>query len=449
MRGFAPALYWQKPPAPAGGASLSIKIMHKVIADLHIHSRFSRACSKQLTVPNLAKWAEIKGINILSTADFTHPEWLKELKDNLIDNGHGLFKLNSGDYPDTHFILSTEVSCIYKKGDKTRRLHICVLMSSFKAVEKFNKTLEDRGKNLKSDGRPILGMDAKEIVDIALNADEKVLIIPAHIWTPWFAVLGSKSGFDSIEECFDDYTRYIYAVETGLSSDPFMNWRVSSLDKFLLVSDSDAHSMENLGREANVMQLEEFSYNEFYEVIKSKDKNKFLYTIEFYPEEGKYHYDGHMKCKVCFSPQETKKNKGICPVCKKPLTIGVMNRVIELADRTENDVEKIKDKFIPYKSLVPLKEIISEVEQVGSKSKRVNNIYLELIKKGKSEFNILLNLDYSRLEAIASKGIVEAIKRVREGKVKLIPGFDGQYGKVKIFSEQEARKLKGEQKRLF
>ena len=420
----------------------------KVIADLHIHSRFSRACSPQLTILNIAKWAEIKGIDIVATSDFTHPQWLAEIKENLKDNGHGLFVLKNNEYK-THFILSTEVSCIYKRGDKCRRLHICVLFPSIKSVEKFNNALEKLGKNLKSDGRPILGLDSREIADIALTADEKVLIIPAHIWTPWFAMFGSKSGFDSAEECFGKYTKHIYAVETGLSSDPPMNWMVSDLDKFVLVSNSDAHSMENLGREANAFMLDEFSYEEIYNVLKNKDKKKFLYTIEFYPQEGKYHYDGHMKCQTSFSPAETKKNKGICPVCKKPLTIGVMNRVMELADRTAEDVEKIKNKFIPYKSLIPLKEIIGEIESVGSKSKKVNNIYLNLIKKGKSEFNILLNIDIERLKNIGGKVLAEAIKRMRQGQVHLKPGYDGEYGVVKVFNEKEIKELKGEQKSLF
>ena len=420
----------------------------KLIADLHIHSRFSRACSPQLTILNIAKWAEIKGIDIVATSDFTHPGWLKEIKENLKDNGQGLFVLKNGEYQ-THFILSTEVACIYKRGDKCRRLHICVLFPSIKAVEKFNNALEKLGKNLKSDGRPILGLDAREIVDIALRADERALIIPAHIWTPWFAMFGSKSGFNSAEECFGEYTKHIYAVETGLSSDPAMNWLVSDLDKFVLVSNSDAHSMENLGREANAWDLEEFSYDEIYNLLKNKDKSKFLYTIEFYPQEGKYHSDGHLKCQTFFNPQETKKNKGICPVCKKPLTIGTMNRVMELADRTEVDVEKIKNKFIPYKSLIPLKEIIGEIESVGSKSKKVDRIYQELIKKGKNEFNILLDIELEELKNISGDIIAEAIKRMRAGKVYLQPGYDGKYGIVKVFNEKEIGKLKGQQEHLF
>lgn len=420
----------------------------QVITDFHIHSRFSRACSKQITIPNLAKWAEIKGIDILSTADFTHPQWLQEIKDNLKDNGRGLFVLKNNKYK-THFILSTEVSCIYKRGDQCRRLHVCIMFSSIQAVEKFNKELEKLGKNLRSDGRPILGMDVREVADLALQASEEALIIPAHIWTPWFAMFGSKSGFNSAKECWGEYLKHIYAVETGLSSDPLMNWLVSDLDKFVLVSNSDAHSLENLGREANLFDLENFSYQEIYQALKNKDKEKFLYTIEFYPQEGKYHYDGHLKCKISFSPQETEKNKGICPVCKKPLTIGVMNRVMELADRTEVEIKKIKDKFIPYKSLIPLKEIIGEIENVGSKSKKVDNIYQQLIKKGKNEFNILLNIKIEELKNIGGQVFAEAIKRMRAGQVHLQSGFDGQYGVVKVFNEKEIKELRGEQKSLF
>lgn len=423
--------------------------MEKVIADLHIHSRFSRACSKQITIENLSNWAQIKGIDILSTSDFTHPKWLEEIKSTLEDNGNGLFTLKNKSSK-THFILSTEISCIYKKDDKTRRLHLCILLSNLDSVDKFIKILESKGKNLKSDGRPILGIDAKSIVDIALSCDEKALIIPAHIWTPWFAILGSKSGFDSIEECFEDYTKYIYALETGLSSDPYMNWFVSSLDKFLLISNSDAHSLENLGREANAMMLENFSYNEIYETIKNKNKEKFLYTIEFYPEEGMYHYDGHRNCKIFYDPQQTKKYKNICPVCKKPLTIGVLNRVMQLADRNESDVKKIRNNFIPYKSLVPLKNIISEIENVGKNSKKINTIYFDLIKKGKNEFNILLDASYEEIKKISNnEKLSEAIHKMRNGNINITPGYDGVYGKVKIFSEEEKESITTKQNKLF
>jgi len=420
----------------------------KVITDLHIHSRFSRACSPQLTILNIAKWSKIKGIDIVSTSDFTHPQWLSEIKENLEDNGKGLFVLKNGEYK-THFILSTEVSCIYKRGDKCRRLHICILFPKIKSVEKFNNALEKLGKNLKSDGRPILGLDVRDIVDIALEADEKALIIPAHIWTPWFAMFGSKSGFNSVEECFGKYTKYIYAMETGLSTDPLMNWMVSDLDKFLLVSNSDAHSLENLGREANVWELDNFSYDEIYNLFKNKNKNKFLYTIEFYPEGGKYHSDGHLKCGTFFNPQETKRNKGICPVCKKPLVIGTMNRVMELADRSLKDIEKIRNKFVPYKSLIPLKEIIGEIERVGPKSKKVDKIYQELIGKGNNEFNILLNISIDDLKIIGGEIFAEAIKRMRAGQIYLQPGYDGKYGTIKVFNEEELKNIRGEQKTLF
>ena len=416
----------------------------RYIADLHIHSKYSRACSKDLELPKIDHWAKIKGIQIVGTADWTHPFWLKHLKENLAEDGSGILKLKGVD-DSTLFMLTTEISCIYSQGDKVRRLHICLFVPDFKTVDKINEAFIKRKVNLSSDGRPIMGLHADEVAKIVLDINPKVLVIPAHAWTPWFSVFGSYSGFDSLQDCFGETSKYIYSIETGLSSDPPMNWRLSALDKITLVSNSDAHSPANLGREANVFEIpeNELSYDEIYRIIKKKDKKRFLYTIEFFPEEGKYHWDGHAKCQIQFSPAQSKKNKGICPVCKKPLTIGVLNRVEQLADRAEG----FKPDTIPYKSLVPLPEIIAEVVKVGKNSKKVNEIYQQLIKKGGNEFIILLDLPESELLRIAEPEIVSAIKNVREGKINVSPGYDGIYGVVKVFSDKQ--KIKPEQKALF
>ncbi len=416
----------------------------KIIADLHIHSKYSRACSKELELPVIAEWCKKKGVDVVATGDFTHPAWFKHLKEDLVADGKGLYDLKGGDGK-VKFFCSTEISCIYSQGGRGRRLHIMVFAPSLQVVEKINKELEARGCNLKSDGRPIIGLSAKELAELVFEISEECMIVPAHAWTPWFAIFGSKSGFDSLEECFEELTPKIYAIETGLSSDPPMNWRLSALDKITLISNSDAHSPSNIAREANVFQLEEVSYKNICEAIKTGDPKKFLYTIEFYPEEGMYHYDGHRACGVSFSPEETKKYNGTCPQCKKPLTIGVLNRVDNLADRIPGEGSENK---IPFKSLVGLDDVIAEALDVkGRKSKTVQREYENLISRGQSEFNILLNLSYEELGKITSPQIVEGIKRNREGKVFIEPGFDGQYGVVKLFSPEEKKIAK--QKKLF
>lgn len=424
----------------------------RYIADLHIHSKYSRACSPQLTLENIDQYCAIKGVDLVATADFTHPAWFKEIKNKLVEDTPGIYKLKGSVNP-TRFLLSTEVSCIYSQGgprqnggaSKVRRLHLVILAPSVEVVEKIIQSLTRYGAKLASDGRPILGMSAKRLAEIVFDASSECMLIPAHAWTPWFAIFGSKSGFDSVRECFEEYTDKIYAIETGLSSDPPMNWRLSALDKYTLVSNSDAHSLPNIGREANVFDLSELTYAQVTETIKQKDRTRFLFTIEFYPEEGIYHYDGHRDCKISFKPAETKKHKGICPVCKKPLTIGVLYRVEELADRPEGFVPP---DAIPYKSLVELDKIIAEALNIKSRqSKQVQAEYSQLVKKGQSEMNVLLNLTYEELSAIAHPKIVEGIKRMREGKLIIAPGFDGQYGKVEIFSpEEREQKL---QKSLF
>jgi len=396
-----------------------------------------------MDLDSLDKWAKIKGIKVLGTGDFTHPEWLKHLKEKLEPGEPGLFKLKKQD-SQTRFILTTEISCIYTKNQRVRKVHIILFVPSFEVVEKINAQLGWIG-NLKSDGRPILGLDAKELAKIAINTSEDCLVVPAHAWTPWFAIFGSKSGFDSIEECFDEYSKYIYAIETGLSSDPAMNWRLSALDKVALISNSDCHSPQKIGREANVFDTE-VSYKSIIDAIKTKDPKKFLYTIEFYPEEGKYHFDGHRICGIKLSPKETKKYNGICPVCGKPLTVGVLNRVEELADREEGFNP---ENAIPFKSLVPLEEIIADVIGQNTGTKEVEKDYEDLIKKFGSEFNILLEADREELEKSGLPEIVEGIIRARDGKVSKEPGYDGVYGKIKVFSHIKEKKDFFKQSTLF
>jgi uncharacterized protein (TIGR00375 family) len=421
------------------------------ILDLHLHSKYSRATSKNLDLENINKSALIKGIDVVAAPDFTHPAWFKEMQSKLEKQDNGLYKLKEIEQS-VWFMPVTEIACIFRKNDKTRRLHLMIFMPDFEAVVKFNLALEKRGAKLKSDGRPILGMDAKEILKIMMDISPDAMMVPAHAWTPWFAIFGSKSGFDTISECFDELAPEIRAIETGLSSDPPMNWRLSQLDNITLISNSDAHSPANLGREANVFELnpDELNYQEIIRIIKEGDKKKFKFTIEFFPEEGMYHFDGHRDCNIQFSPQESKKHKNICPVCKKPLTIGVMQRVDNLADRPETPHLFSKGEgFIPYESLVPLREIISEVMQKGKATKTVQATYDDLIRKGKNEFNILLNLNFDELKEIVNPEIAEAIKRVRERKLIINPGYDGVYGTVKIFSDKEREKMKPKQAALF
>jgi len=410
----------------------------KIIADLHVHSKYSRATSFTTDLENLDKWAQIKGINVLGTGDFTHPQWFLQLKEKLKPTEQGLFTL-AGSSTGTRFLLSSEISCIYSKNNKTRKIHLIVLSPSLEIVEKINSQLGSIG-NIKSDGRPILGLDAKELAKIILNISSDCVIIPAHIWTPWFSLFGSKSGFDSIEECFEEYSKYIFMAETGLSSNPQMNWRLSALDKVSLISNSDAHSPAKIGREANVFNTD-LNYFSIINAIRSKDPNKFLYTIEFFPEEGKYHYDGHRLCNVSFSPEETRKHKNICPVCKKPLTIGVLNRVEELSDRS---IDFKPAQAIPFKSLISLEKIIMESLGVKSATKEVAKQYQSLINHFQNELEILLNIPKTDLEKVSLPEIVEGIIRVREEKILIEPGYDGVFGKIKIFSQSERKNISGQ-----
>jgi len=417
----------------------------KIIADLHIHSKYSRATSKQMEPIALDFWARKKGIDLIATGDFTHPKYLVELKEQLSEDGSGFLTLKNTDAK-VKFILSGEISCIYTDKGKTRRIHLLILAPDFVTVEKINNALTELKCNLKSDGRPIVGLTAKRVAQICFDANEKTMVIPAHIWTPWFSVFGSKSGYDSLEECFEELTPKIFAAETGLSSDPAMNWRLSALDRITLISNSDAHSPANLGREANVFEFESFNYEELRDVLKNKDKNKFLYTIEFFPQEGKYHYDGHAVCKFSCSPDENKKkHHDVCPVCKKKLTIGVEHRVVDLADR---ELGFVPQNIISFKSIIPLQEIIAESMNKRKSCKGVGVLYEEMTNK-RSEFEILLEMNEKEIELISNKTIAAAIFRMRSGKVFAQAGYDGEYGVIKVFSEKENEARSALQKNLF
>ncbi len=435
------------------------------ITDLHIHSKYSRATSGQMCLEELDRWADDKGILVMATGDFTHPLWFHEIKTKLDPAEPGLFKLKpefkrptiKGDYAKTRFLLSVEISSIYSKNEKVHRIHNLVFAPSMETAEKINARLGALG-NIRSDGRPILGLDAERLLKIVLEIDSKAVVIPAHAWTPWFSLYGSMSGFDSMEECFGDYAKEIFAIETGLSSDPAMNSRLSALDDVALISNSDSHSLPKIGREANIFDAE-LSYEGIIEAIRSGAPNnyqketghKFISTVEFFPEEGKYHYDGHRNCEICFSPEETKKSKGICPKCGRPLTVGVMNRVDALADGKDRYETKgfLKEApgRVPYYNLIPLDEIIAEVYGVGAGSKKAKDTYVELIKKFGSELKILLKTESSEIEAAGFSDVARGVSMMRTGKVEIRPGYDGEYGIVKI-PRAEAEKKK-EIKTLF
>ncbi|MBU2512596.1 endonuclease Q family protein [bacterium] len=415
----------------------------KFIADLHVHSSFSRATSKKSDLPGLAGWAVVKGIKVVATGDFTHPGWLTYLKTNLTPAEPGLFKLKENKippvFPDVlsqfdpvRFILTSEISCIYKKGGQIRKIHVVLYAPDFESVEKINFKLSTIG-NLKADGRPILGLDVKHLMEILLEQCPQGFMIPAHIWTPWFSLFGSKSGFDSIEECFEDLTEHIFALETGLSSDPEMNRRISSLDRFTLVSNSDCHSPSKLGREANLFETD-LDFFSIREALKNPYSNGFKGTIEFYPEEGKYHFDGHRKCGICLEPAETIKLNNLCPVCQKPLTVGVMHRVLDLADRDQPVYPEGQTDFF---NLIPLTEVFSEILRVGVNTKTVLKEYQRAINLFGPELSILQDIPIEEINHRHSSILAEAIKRLREGTVIKNPGYDGQFGVVRLFSENE------------
>ncbi len=415
------------------------------IGDFHIHSHFSLATSKQLIPEYLDYWAKIKGIKVVGTGDFTHPGWLKELKEKLEPAEPGLYKLKKEykipiDIPDLNpadtevrFILTTEISNIYKKYDKVRKVHNVIFAPCFETAEKIQRKLTGMEFNITSDGRPILGLDSRDLLELSLNEDENIFFVPAHIWTPWFSAMGSKSGFDTIDECYDDLAGHIHAVETGLSSDPPMNWACSSLDKYTLIANSDAHSPEKLGRNANLFNTD-IAYKPIIDAMKNGDPEKFMGTIDFFPQEGKYHYDGHRKCNVCWTPLETLHNKGVCPVCNSIVTVGVMSRVAQLADR-DNVLER-KNRH-PFYSLIPLKEILSEITGNSKTSQKINKLYFSLLNKAGSEFNLLLHLPIDQISKIGNEVLTEGITRMRDREVIVNHGFDGQYGEIRLFRKEE------------
>ena len=401
--------------------------MGQFIADFHIHSKYSRATSREMDIPHLDRYAKMKGIQLLGTADFTHPEWLRELKESLEDCGNGLYK-----HGETHFILSAEVCNNFRKDLKGKRIHNIIFAPSFDVVDRISSELSRFGK-LASDGRPNLALAAKDLVKLVLDISQDCLVVPAHAWTPWFSLFGANAGFDAIEDCFEEETEHIYAIETGLSSDPAMNWRLSALDRFALMSNSDSHSPSRIGREANVFDTQ-LDYFEIMKAMKNKDKEHFLHTVEFFPQEGKYHYDGHRKCNVRLAPSESIQNYDTCPICGRKVTIGVMHRVEILADRPEGFVP---EGAIPGKHLVPLEEIIAGALHKGVGTKAVTDLYLKLIDRLGTEFDILLNLSQDELAEGAPDRVLEGIMRVREERIKAVPGYDGVYGEIQIFDESE------------
>ncbi len=442
----------------------------KLIADLHIHSHFSRATSANLTLEHLARWAQLKGVQIVGTGDIAHPGWLAEMREKLVPAEEGLFRLRDDlaaaveqEVPPAcrgpvRFILGGELSNIYKRGEKTRKIHNVVFAPSFAAVEQLQARLERIG-NIRADGRPILGLDSRDLLEIVLETDPACHLIPAHIWTPWFSLLGSKSGFDSVEECFADLTPHIFALETGLSSDPPMNWRVSALDRYTLVSNSDAHSPEKLGREANLFDCE-LAYAALFAALRTppptsplagtppptlplrgegsnvppsfagKGAGGFDGTIEFFPEEGKYHFDGHRACGVVWDPPTTLAHGGLCPVCGKPVTVGVMHRVEELADRPAGIRPSSAQSFY---SLIPLPELLGEIYRVGESSKQVQAEYMKLLGRLGPELSILREVPLEEIVAVGGARLGEGIGRMRRGEVFTQPGYDGEYGVIRVF----------------
>ena len=418
----------------------------KIVADIHLHSYYSRATSKTLNLENLHKWAQLKGVTVVGTGDIAHPGWLAEMREKLQPAEQGLFRLKpelartmqrevfkACEAP-VRFMLAGEISNIYKRHDKVRKVHNVVFMPSFEALEKFQVRLEKIG-NIRSDGRPILGLDSRDLLEIVLETDPQGYLIPAHIWTPWFAMLGSMSGFDSVEECFGDLTHHIFALETGLSSDPPMNWRLSILDKYTLVSNSDAHSPPKLMREANLFDTE-LAYDSIFDALKSGDPSKFLGTLEFFPEEGKYHYDGHRKCRINWDPRTTLAHEGICSECGRKVTVGVMHRVETLADR---DPGCGPPKRHPFKSLVPLPEVLAEIHGVGPNSKRVQQSWTFLLTRLGSELHILQDAPFEEIRKYGGEMVEEGIRRMRAGEIHVTAGYDGEFGVIKFFEENERK----------
>jgi uncharacterized protein (TIGR00375 family) len=430
----------------------------RIRADLHIHSRFSMAASARLSPAWLERWARIKGIGLLGTGDCVHPLWLGELGEQLEEAGEGLYVLKAGvrrafesgaggelplpgGGPVPRFVLSAEISTIYTRDAKTRKVHHLVLFPGFKAALAFQKALGRIG-NISSDGRPVLGLDSRDLLSLLLDTDSRSVLIPAHIWTPWFSVLGSKSGFDSLEECYGgELAAGIPAVETGLSSDPPMNWALSSLDRFSIISNSDAHSPEKLGREATVFDMD-LSYPSLRAALERGASPGIIETIELFPQEGKYYHDGHRKCGVCLGPGEALSLGGICPVCGRALTRGVLGRVLELADRPPGGQVLAGTNRRPYRSLIPLKELLAELLHGGTASKKVGEAYARLIGEAGAELFILADMSLEDIRGLRCPGLsaellAEAVARMRSGELFISPGYDGKYGLVRAFKESE------------
>jgi len=466
--------------------------MNELVIDLHLHSRFSRAVSTKMNLTNMFLWGRMKGLDLLSVSDFTHPVWLREAKAQLVEVNSGIYKLKNekelvSELPTatrnedltTYFMLTTEVSSIYTERGVVRRIHNLICAPSFEVVDKINKEFLKRGFNLSSDGRPILGISSENLMELLLSIDNKIVIIPCHIWTPWFSLYGSKSGYDRIADCFGKYANRIFAVETGLSSDPTMNWRINELENRSIVSFSDAHSMQKMGREATVLQrvqngmnneqksnikIEEsdITYdNIMNSMVRNREKVfKIGYTIEFYPEEGKYHYTGHRNCNVVQTPTETKKDGTKCPVCGQGLTVGVMHRVEDMANQPEDNFTSQKDdkgviwmsdknnKRPRYVNLVPLLEIISEALGKGVGTQTVMSMFDKLLNELGTEHTILLRTKISEIESIGGAKIAEGVEKVRSRNIHIVPGYDNTYGVVEIWDPNKDIKNKKEKKEI-
>lgn len=456
----------------------------QIIADLQLHSKYSRAVSPKMTLSEISRWCRLKGVDLVATGDWTHPLWFRSIKENLKEISDGIYSLKNDNYrrnghdrslPETKFLLSTEISSIYSQGGKVRRVHNLIFSPSIETCEKIIKELNRQGCNLIADGRPIVGISSVDLLKMVLEIDERVLFIPAHCWTPWFSIFGSKSGFDSIYECFGDYQKYIYAIETGLSSDPIMNWQIKELKNRSIVSFSDAHSGPKIGREATVFvqntnfeskilnSKSNFTFNDITEAIKQNQAGrlKIGFTIEFFPEEGKYHWSGHRSCNIRYSAKQIKEKGTICPVCQKPLTVGVENRVLDLSEKLleKDDLLMIKNKvgltFVydkekirrPFVSLIPLLEVLLELNDYSQI--KAQKEYQRLTAQA-TEFDILLRKTYEEIETIGGRNLRQAIQIIRDRKVFVDPGYDGVFGKVKIFRQENEKNNKEEnQQSLF
>jgi uncharacterized protein (TIGR00375 family) len=426
----------------------------QIIADLQLHSKYSRAVSPNMVLPEICAWTRRKGMGLVATGDWTHPLWMREIKANLEELGNGLLKLKTAGQDDPLFLLATEVSCIFTQAGRGRRIHTLIWVPTLAAADKINKEMTRQGCNLMSDGRPIIGLTSIQVAELVLTIEPHAMIIPAHAWTPWFSVFGSKSGFDSIEEAYGSYAKHVFAVETGLSSNPSMNWRIKELDTRSIVSFSDAHSGPKLGRESTVFDIPDgkLSYTAIENAIKQKGSSKIAYTIEFYPEEGKYHWSGHRACNIRWGPKEIEKKGITCPVCGKPLTQGVEQRVGELAGRSEEDLQLTKTKTgmiesrtfpkrPPFVMLVPLQEIISECIGSPVASPKVQTPYRQLTDALGGEFAVLLRATHADIARIAGERVAAGIDKVRIGDIVIDPGYDGVFGVVKLWREGEEKPL--------